>query len=69
VSSGIASALACSVQTAYQRLAATTAKPPRCLLTGGDADWLARQLQIGAIIAPRLVLEGLLIMSQGDAPR
>lgn len=64
VSSGIASALACSVQSAWQRLAAASAAPPPCILTGGDAEWLAGQLQIGAIIAPRLVLEGLLIMSQ-----
>ena len=66
-SSGIASALACSVQSAWQRLAANAARPPSCILTGGDAEWLAGQLQIGAIIAPRLVLEGLLIMSREDA--
>ncbi len=67
MSSGIATALACSVQAAYQRLAAHAAKSPPCLLTGGDAEWLSRQLQFGAIIAPRLVLDGLLIMGRGDA--
>ncbi len=68
-STGIATALACTVQKAYQRLTATDAKSPSCILTGGDADWLAGQLQFGAIIAPRLILEGLLIMSREDAQK
>lgn len=66
ISSGIASALACSVHSAWQRLAAASAAPPPCILTGGDAGWLAGQLQIGVIIAPRLVLEGLLIIESGE---
>jgi len=67
VSSGIATALACTVQAAYQRLAAAGATPPACIVTGGDAEWLSGQLQFGAIIAPRLILEGLLIMAQENA--
>lgn len=67
--SGIATALSCTVQTAYQRLAASGAKSPPCLLTGGDAEWLSGQLRFGAIIAPRLVLEGLLMMGQEDAQK
>ena len=69
ITGGVATALASSVQTAFQRLASTGTKHPKCILTGGDADWLANQLQIGVIIAPRLVLEGLLIMAQGDNQR
>lgn len=67
--SGIATALSCTVQMAYQRLAALGEKPPPCLLTGGDAEWLSGQLQFSAIIAPRLVLEGLLMMGQEDAQK
>jgi type III pantothenate kinase len=66
MASGIATALASAVQTAYQRLAAAGTTPPDCILTGGDADWLATQMRIGVIIAPRLVLEGLLVMARGD---
>lgn len=66
MATGIASALACAVQTVHQRLAGASARPVACLITGGDAQWLARQLPFGAIIAPRLVLEGLLVMGQGD---
>lgn len=66
MASGIATALASSVQTTFQHLASRCDAPPACILTGGDAEWLANQLQIGVIIAPRLVLEGLLLMAQGD---
>jgi type III pantothenate kinase len=66
IASGIATALTAAVHTAFQRLALESKAQPACVLTGGDAQWLANQLQIGVIIAPRLVLEGLLIMAQGD---
>lgn len=66
INSGLATALASTVETALQRLVSAGAKSPACILTGGDADWLARQLQIGVIIAPRLVLEGLLVMARED---
>jgi type III pantothenate kinase len=66
IASGIVTALTSTVQTAFQRLASASGAYPACILTGGDADWLANQLQIGVIIAPRLVMEGLLIMAQGD---
>lgn len=68
-SSGIAAAISCTVRTAHQRLSATSVQPPPCLLTGGDAEWLAAQLPFGAIIAPRLVLEGLMIMTLEDAQK
>lgn len=67
IASGVAAALAGAVQSSYQRLATASAKTPACILTGGDGEWLAGQLDFGVIIAPRLVLEGLLIMSQGNA--
>jgi type III pantothenate kinase len=69
VTSGVATALSSAVQTVFQRLVSTDAKHPKCILSGGDADWLANQLQIGVIIAPRLILEGLLIMAQGDGQK
>lgn len=69
MATGIASALAGAVLAAYQRLAATGAESPPCIATGGDAEWLAGQLQFGVIIAPKLVLEGLLVMSTGDAQK
>ena len=64
MASGIALALIASVQTAYQRLASTQESAPPCLVSGGDAEWLANQLQIGVIIAPKLIHEGLLIMAE-----
>lgn len=67
IATGVATALACAAQGGFQRLAGTGGKPPQCIITGGDAEWLAGHLQFGAIIAPRLVLEGLLIMSSEDA--
>lgn len=62
---GIAIALASSIQAAYQSLGDARTPAPLCVITGGDAEWLANQLQIGVIIAPKLVLEGLLIMAGG----
>lgn len=69
IATGVASALACAVLTAYRRLAETGVESPPCIATGGDAEWLAGQLQFGVIIAPQLVLEGLLVMSEGDAQK
>jgi type III pantothenate kinase len=66
IASGAATALASAIEKAFQRLASISATPPACILTGGDAEWLANHFQIGAIIAPRLVLEGLLIMAMED---
>lgn len=69
IATGIAAALAGAVLAAHRRLAATGAESPPCIVTGGDAEWLAAQLQFGVIIAPKLVLEGLLAMSTGDAQK
>lgn len=67
IASGVALALASAVHAAFRNLISTSAASPACILTGGDAEWLSNQMQIGAIIAPRLILEGLSIMAQGDA--
>jgi type III pantothenate kinase len=66
IATGIATALTAAVQTSYRKLVSAGTAHPECILTGGDADWLASQVQISVIIAPRLVLEGLLIMAQED---
>lgn len=70
IASGIAAALTAPVREAYARLAASGAAAPACVLTGGDAEWLSSQLEIGCTIAPSLVqivhgliLEGLLEMA------
>ncbi len=62
MASGIAAAMAGAVREASARLAMSHGRAPQCLLTGGDAAWLASHLPIGCTIAPRLVLEGLLEM-------
>lgn len=64
--SGITLALAAAVEAAYQRLATQGKPSPVCIFTGGDAEWLASQLQIKVIIAPRLVLEGLLVLAREE---
>lgn len=69
MASGIAAALAGAVQGSRQRLAAASAKAPACIITGGDGEWLAEQLGFGVIIAPKLVLEGLRIMDQGNVQK
>lgn len=64
MTSGIAIALASAVQTGFQRLDTTAPTRPVCIVTGGDAEWLANQLPISVIIAPKLVMEGLLLMTE-----
>ncbi len=64
MASGVALSMSSSVQAAWQRLASKNVPAPICLVTGGDAEWLANYVQIGVIIAPRLIMEGLLIMAR-----
>jgi type III pantothenate kinase len=66
MTSGIATAMSSAVEASCRRLESACKSRPACILSGGDADWLAKQLQIGVIIAPRLPLEGLLIMATGE---
>lgn len=64
MASGIALSMSSSIQAVWHRLASNMESTPLCIITGGDAEWLAKQLQISVIIAPKLVLEGLLIMAR-----
>lgn len=66
VTSGIASALASSVESAFHRLESRTGSEPVCLLTGGDADWLARQMKVAFCIEETLILDGLLKLAEKD---
>lgn len=59
VQSGIVAALCGAIQQQHTRLAATAAMPPRCLLTGGDAETLLPHLTLEAEHVPALVLEGI----------
>lgn len=58
VQSGIVAALCGAIQQQHTRLAAAAATPPRCLLTGGDAETLLPQLPQAEHV-PALVLEGI----------
>lgn len=59
VQSGIVAALCGAIQQQHARLAAASATPPRCLLTGGDAETLLPHLSVQAEHVPALVLEGI----------
>ncbi|MCA1978248.1 MAG: type III pantothenate kinase [Thiobacillus sp.] len=59
VESGLVAALAGAIAAQYARLAAQSAEAPRCLVSGGDAEWLLPHLAVPAEPAPALVLEGL----------
>lgn len=65
MASGIALALNSTVQMSFQHMASLKNPSPLCIITGGDAEWLSKQLPFSVIIAPKLVLEGLLIMADG----
>jgi type III pantothenate kinase len=65
VESGIVAALCGAVETQYARLAAQTAsRPPRCLITGGDAGRLLPHLRIAVEQVPALALEGMAYVSE-----
>lgn len=59
VQSGIVAALCGAIQQQHARLAATSATPPHCLLTGGDAETLLPHLSVQVEHIPALVLEGI----------
>lgn len=59
VESGIVAALCGAIRQQHARLAEETGRPPRCLLTGGDADLLLPHLGLPAEQVPALVLEGI----------
>ena len=66
MASGIAGALVLPIESAFSRLESWTGSEPACLITGGDADWLAGQLQIVCRVEARLVLDGLLKMAEEE---
>lgn len=67
VESGIIAAQVGAIQSQYARLAALSVAPPRCLLTGGDAERLLPYLDMGAERVPALVLEGIdCVARKGD---
>jgi type III pantothenate kinase len=59
VHSGIMAALCGAIQQQHARLAAVSAKVPKCLLTGGGAEMLLSHLTVAAEHVPALVLEGI----------
>lgn len=67
MASGIANALAFSIEKALHRLESVAETQPVCLLTGGDADWLAGLLHVKSVIEPKLVLAGLIKMAEEEA--
>lgn len=64
MASGIALSMSAAVEVTWNRLASRNEPAPLCIVTGGDAEWLAKHLRISVIIAPKLVMEGLLIMTR-----
>lgn len=59
VQSGIVAALCGAIEQQHARLATAASSPPRCLLTGGDAETLLPHLTVPAEHVPALVLEGI----------
>lgn len=66
VESGLVAALAGAVEAQYARLAALGTAAPRCLITGGDAEWLLPHLTVVAERVPGLVLEGIDCVARKD---
>lgn len=64
MASGLTLSATSSIQTIWNKFASGNKGDPPCFVTGGDAEWLAKYLQISVIIAPKLVMEGLLIMAR-----
>lgn len=63
---GIANALVSPIESAFHRLESRTRAKPACLIAGGDAAWLAGQLNIACQVEAGLVLDGLLIMAEEE---
>ncbi|MDA8127431.1 MAG: type III pantothenate kinase [Betaproteobacteria bacterium] len=69
VQSGIIAALCGAVEQQHARLAAREGTPPRCLVTGGDAQTLLPYLNVTASHVPALVLEGIDCVARGAISR
>ena len=59
VQSGIIAALCGAIQRQFTYLTEAAGKPPRVILTGGDAETLLPFLDLQVELAPLLVLEGM----------
>jgi len=65
VQSGIVAALCGAIAQQHARLAEAAGTPPRCLLTGGDAETVLSHLRVPAEHVPALVLEGIDCVARG----
>ena len=59
VQSGIIAALCGAIQRQFEHLTVVAGKPPRVILTGGDAETVLPFLDLQVEVAPLLVLEGM----------
>lgn len=59
VQSGIIAALCGAIQRQFEHLTDVAGKPPRVILTGGDAETVSPFLDLRVELAPLLVLEGM----------
>lgn len=66
VQSGIVAALSGAIQRQYAHLAEVAGEPPRCLVTGGDAECLLPYLDLTVEQVPLLVLEGMERVTRGS---
>lgn len=67
LASGVAHMLACAVASASSRLEAMVGIKPGCVITGGDAEWLAEQLNLECSLVPGLVMDGLVRMAEEES--
>jgi type III pantothenate kinase len=66
MATGIANAHVSSIESAFRLLETQAVNKPVCLITGGDSDWLVRQLRIPSIVEPGLVLDGVLKIAEEE---
>ncbi|MDD5036460.1 MAG: type III pantothenate kinase, partial [Methylococcaceae bacterium] len=65
--SGVRQAAAGLIERTLRETARRLGCNPRLLLTGGDADSIAAQLEMAYELRPDLVLEGLLVLTRREA--
>jgi type III pantothenate kinase len=68
IASGTRQALAGLIERCFRQTAVGLGVEPRLLLTGGDALAIAPLLTLPVELRPRLVLEGLLVISESQPP-
>jgi len=67
IMSGVVNALAGAVERSARLLHRRAGRGPLCLLSGGDAAWLAPYLNLEVRVVDNLVLEGLLAIARDKA--